>query len=325
MPSGITHMILSKVLKDGLFNKSKEDGGGKYTRAYHALQRNPGAFLVGSVAPDLPYISIGDDNIADCLHYTKTNEVPQRGFAEAANFVKVGKLEQAEALFCFNAGHFSHLVADGIMHPYVRDKVGDYKVAQVAHRTLEMKLDVLVALRYYDLEVKGTKFQNELDWINDCEFKEEIFTSFSGNISSVYNLFVARDKVEAWIIAMRWLFDVVAGDFPEWYSNHMGDKGKAIKDYNSVKKEEGILTNLDMPIDANKNKLSTNFTGIKDRKVHFFDDAVKKYFDVFPDMVLSAYESVFNGQGDVDIPAIDLDTGRSLKNNQLTEIPTLWS
>ncbi|OGW21644.1 MAG: hypothetical protein A3K09_04975 [Nitrospinae bacterium RIFCSPLOWO2_12_FULL_47_7] len=320
MPSGITHIILSKFVLDRISNKSKNDE--KYKNLPPILRRNLGAFILGSVAPDLPYISLGDGKVADDLHYIKTNEVPQCGFAEAAQLVKDGNTSRAEALFCFSAGHYSHLVADGLMHPYVRDKVGDYDVAKKPHRILEMKLDVLIARDHFGVEVNGTHFQDELDWIRDSKFKSEIFSSFAGNISNIYNCAVMPEDVKSWWSAMQTVFDAVEGEFPKWYRDLIGDHGCAFKNCEDIKGEEVELTTLDLPIDAATKGLATNFTGKKEKIT--IKNVIDKYFNIFPDRVISAYESVFDGQGDVQIPAINLDTGRSLDSKQLSDVPVFW-
>ena len=52
--------------------------------------------------------------------------------------------KQIRYAFCFFVGYIAHIVADGIIHPFIRDMVGDYHEHQEEHRVLEMKLDVLL-------------------------------------------------------------------------------------------------------------------------------------------------------------------------------------
>ena len=88
---------------------------------------------VGAIAPDLQYASTTDgdfffstqNDLADKFHYVDTNEVPLR----ALRMLKSRKSELSKKtiryMFSFYIGYISHLIADGIFHPFVRDKVGD--------------------------------------------------------------------------------------------------------------------------------------------------------------------------------------------------------
>lgn len=326
MPSGITHIILSKFALDRI----KDVKGGMPVAV---LRANPGAFLLGSVAPDLPYMSIFDGRIfesetevADDLHYRKTNEVPVRGLGETAAIVRSGGDPlHANALFSFYVGHCSHLIADGIIHPYVRDKVGDYEVAKKPHRVLEMKLDILLARRLYGTEVNEVSFQDELDWMRDCSFRDQIFTSFANGIRDVYGHDVKPEYVRGWASAIENVFGLAEGNFPKWYRDLMGDAGVAFKNYADLAPEANELAHLGMPIDAAKHGLSSNFSGQKE--VRYFEDVVEKYLSTFPAIVLSAYEAVFEAATDVSslLPAINLDTGRSLADARLSQTPVLWA
>jgi hypothetical protein len=108
-------------------------------------------------------------------------------------------------------------MADGLIHPYVRDKVGDYDVAKNEHRILEMKLDVFVARKFMDTEVNGIDFQDELDWIEDCKFKTEIFSSYSDLLNGNYGCMLNSEHVQHWVSAMQRVFSLAGGDFPKWY------------------------------------------------------------------------------------------------------------
>ncbi|MAF79233.1 MAG: hypothetical protein CME60_13810, partial [Halobacteriovoraceae bacterium] len=52
--------------------------------------------------------------------------------------------DQKDEAFSFFLGFASHVVADGVIHPFVRDKVGDYDNNATEHRLLEMRLDVIL-------------------------------------------------------------------------------------------------------------------------------------------------------------------------------------
>lgn len=296
------------------------------------LNSEKGLLFLGSVAPDLPYLSIatthalkGESAIADDLHYRKTTAVPLGGLKLAREAFERGDVGIARGLFSFYVGYCSHLVADGIVHPFVRDMVGEYAVAKNEHRTLEMKLDVLMVHKHYGTDLNGMRFQEDLSWIDDSEALSEVYRTYAELISKEYGHALAAEHVERWAGGISLLLDFAEGNFPRWYRNVLGDKGALYKDYEDIKPEVEALTKLRMPIDAEKMNLSANFMG-KD-VVSFFDDVVPRYFDVFPAIIEKAYGFVFKGQNlDPElIPLINLDNGRLLVENELTKTPSLWS
>lgn len=325
MPSGITHMLLSRTVLDNIADE-------KSGAILALLSREKGAFLLGSVAPDLPYLSVADSDlfsnqaaIADDLHYEHTNAVPLQGFLQATQQMELKNIKLAEALFAFYLGYCSHYMADGLVHPYVRDKVGNYDVAKNEHRILEMKLDVFVAQKFMGIEVNGIDFQDELDWIEDCEFKEEIFGSYSSLLNSIYGCKTESENVHHWVSAMKRVFSLAEGEFPKWYRDLLGNPGVVFRNYKDLENEVSACLTLQMPIDAEKNGLTSNF--LRKERVHFFDDVTKGFFDRFPLIIINTYEAVFEKREDIStlLPEINFDTGRLVADNQLSEKPILWS
>ncbi len=324
MPSGITHILLSRKVLDYITGVN-----GDAIRAL--LNRERGAFVLGSVAPDLPYLSIADfdllsneEKIADDLHIEHTNSVPLQGLLQARQQVEQKNTKLAEAIFAFYLGYCSHFTADCMIHPYVRDKVGDYIVAKKEHRILEMKLDVFVARKFMGTEVNGVSFQDELDWIEDCKLKVEIYGSYSGLLNIIYGCNMNAENVQGWVSAMQRVFSLAEGEFPKWYRGLLGDPGVVFKNYEDLASEEAACLLLKKPIDAEKNGLVSNF--MEKENVHFFDDVTKGYFDCFPLIIKKAYEAVFEGSGNIRdlLPEINFDNGRLVADNRLSEKPTLW-
>ena len=147
MPSGMTHILLVKNLQNVL-----PEGNPKFT-----LAAGRDFLSVGAVESDLPYASIADgdlffsdqSDLADKFHYQKTNQIglqAMRELRQEKNNLSATELRYA---FTFFLGYISHISADGIMHPFVRDKVGDYKDNKTAHRVLEMRLVSLPLKRVY--------------------------------------------------------------------------------------------------------------------------------------------------------------------------------
>lgn len=326
MPSGITHLVLSRFSLDRL-----DSFGESGRKARISIMSDLGPFYLGAVGPDLPYLSVADTQlfanqkeIADNLHYKKTNAVPLRGLLDAQQLALNGNIEKANVIFSFYVGYCSHLIADGLIHPYVRDKVGDYDVASGPHRILEMKLDVFVCRKLYGTDVNGTDIHDEINWMADCTFEDELYKHYADTINSIHGHNVDAGHVKRWKAAMDLVFELAEGEFPKWYRELLGDKGVTFKNYSDLKDEEEKVLNLGLPIDADKHQIKSNF--LSKSQVNFFDDVLPKYFELYPKAVVSAYNYVFNN-GTLDetlIPEIDLDTGRLLSNNTLSESPALW-
>ncbi|WP_413578565.1 zinc dependent phospholipase C family protein [Bdellovibrio sp. HCB290] len=324
MPAGFTHLAFARKSLDHLESESGKN-------AKDILDADIGLYLFGCVSPDIPYMGRFDGNpftnnkeVADDLHYRKTNEVPLLGLKAAKEAVKAGNEELAEALFSFYIGYTSHLIADGIVHPFIRDMVGDYEVAETEHRILEMKLDVLISKRLVGVEVNGVNLQKDLDYVNDSVQLSQVFQSFSTVIEQVHGHKLKPGKIEDLLKAMKTALDIAEGEFPSWYQLLGKHFGAAYLDEKKVVGEEATLVNLTFPIDAAEKGNLQNF--MKANKVNFFEHVMPRFFSTFPGLIEKAYDYVFNNGPEVTdlIPAINLDTGRSLANQDLNNKPVLW-
>jgi hypothetical protein len=320
MPSGITHILLARRLQDELTNATVKN----------IFAFGSDALIVGAVGPDLPYASIADSDLffssesplADRFHYEKTNQIPLQSL-ERVRFLKDQMDERPiYLLFSFFMGYISHIYADGIMHPFVRDKVGNYAQNKSAHRSLEMQLDVLLIEEFtkrsgFPLELNNTKIHNQLlDFYSDKEFRS-IIRVFSQIIYSVYNENYSVKKISGWIKGLYRLFAIAEGKLPKIYrvldANTFFFRNRADID------AEKVLI-LQEPIDREVNFL-------RKERIHFIDDCVSEFYNKFKLIAQKAYEYVFlNGEvlTEIDIPPIDLDTGRLLSHNNLDLIPELW-
>lgn len=324
MPSGITHMMISKRALDNL----ADDHEGKIS---DLLQQQSGLYIAGCVAPDLPYMTMMDLNvfskrteIADSMHYDKTNAVPLMGLEIAKNEFEAGRKETADALFAFYIGYCSHVIADGVVHPYVRDQVGDYSVAAKQHRALEMKLDVFIARELLGAETNKISFHDEISWIKDATHLELVCNSFASALKTIYNHDVTGVEVRKWLDVMQMIFDLATGDFPLWYQGVMKDLGATFSDLTTIENERAKILFLEMPIDAGPKGLPTNYMGVE--KVDFFKDVLPKYFELYHHLQIKAYQYVFENGPSPDslLPAMNLDTGRLLASESLTSKPALY-
>ncbi len=325
MPSGITHILFAKntLLQDLPPNLRL------------VLQSGIDFFQIGSVAPDLPYASIADDDfffttesdLADKFHYEKTYQVPIYALNELYNNKTKLTKKQIRYAFCFFMGYISHIVADGIIHPYIRDKVGDYHDHQEEHRVLEMKLDVLL----YDyltessgsaLNLNNTNLHDEL--LNPTFLPEIniVLGYFVKMIEKTYNKNYSENDILGWIKGLHRMFGIAEGEHPFIYKVIGIIDAFLFKDYSELRANKDEYLILTKPVDRDLNFL-------KKDKIHYFNDILPHYYSRLIPILKKSFNYIYM-DGDpiteLDIPGIDLDTGRPLAfNNDLDLIPTFWT
>lgn len=320
MPSGITHIFLTKKLQDELPDGKLKDN--------FALGSD--FLLTGAVGPDLPYASILDNDfffsnespLADRFHYEKTNLIPLESLKKIKSLKDEINEELHYKMFAFFMGYISHVFADGIIHPFVRDMVGNYSENKSAHRSLEMQLDVLLVEEFtkksgLSLELNYTNVHDEL--LNFTSYKEskEILKVFSNIIKDVYNEDYKSKKINGWIKGLYRLFAVAEGEHPRIYRN-LEANSFLYKNREDIDPEKVLI--LNKPKDRKSNFLNRD-------NVHFFNDCVSQYFKKFGLISQKAYDFVYQeGQmlTESDIPAINLDTGRLIAKDDLNETPEFW-
>ncbi len=327
MASGITHILLMKNLQQVLPVGSKIKR--KLAQARDILN-------VGAIAPDLPYASIADNDffltteseLADKFHYEKTNELPLKAFHYIRSIKNDKTKREINFLFSFFIGYVSHLIADGIIHPYVRDMVGDYNEHKEEHRVLEMQLDVL----YFEYITKHSGKPLNLNYTNLhdelANFEKEtypqtelVLKTFNGLINEVYNFNCSVNDLFGWVKGIYRMFSVAEGDHGI-YRNIPFVKPFLFPDLHELKENNKDILILTKPIDRDENFL-------KKDKIDFFDDCVPMFYEKFIPVLNKAYKFVYEDGAELtaeDVKGIDLDTGRDLAvNNDLNEIPLYWS
>ena len=320
MPSGITHILLTKKLLDEI-----PDSTLKYILA------DCSAFLtIGAVAPDLPYASIADidtfllrqSGLADKFHYDKTNQIPFSSLDKLKSLKDTIEEEVHYQMFSFFLGYISHVVADGIFHPFIRDKVGNYAQNKAAHRSLELQLDVLY-YRFvtknsgYPLELIYTDIQKELLNYKSSPEWEKTFQIFSQLITDVYGVKDTVENIEAWTQGLDTMFTLAGGTHLEIIRKQEANsfQFKNSEDINAPR--DLILTK---PVDRDVNFLHID-------KIDYFQDCVPMFFKKFVTIAQRAYSFIFENGSQLtedDIPAINLDTGRLITDDNLDLIPEFW-
>ena len=326
MASGITHILLMKCIDDKIEN----------TRLKNILASSIDFLQVGAIAPDLPYASILDDDyffstqseLADKFHYDDTNEIPLRALRMLKKRKNSFSIKTFRYMFSFYIGYISHLIADGIIHPYVRDMVGDYKENQTAHRKLEMELDVLffnyiTRFSGHPIELNYSNIHDELINFYTDFYPETkaVVESFSKLIFEVYKWDCPPEEILSWVKGLHRMFGVAEGNHPAIYKKVGFVNDFLFSNYDElIEKYDNILT-LIKPKERKDNFL-------KKPKVHFFDDCIPQFYKKFIPVLNKSYQYVFNSGPEPtaeDISRIDLDTGRDLASNSLDNLPSYWS
>ncbi|MFA9370986.1 MAG: zinc dependent phospholipase C family protein [Labilibaculum antarcticum] len=320
MASGLTHILLTKKLQDKFSDGVLKD----------VLAMCADSFQVGAVAPDLPYASIADNDfflsnespLADNFHYRKTNQIPLQALKKLRSLKGQIDEEIHFHMFSFFLGYISHVLADGIIHPFVRDKVGEYEGNQAEHRSLEMQLDVL----FMEELTKKTGLTSELNYSNlHDELKNfpEIVGStmiieiFSDLIKEIYNEEYPVEKIVGWIEGLHTMFEIAEGDHPRFY-RILKSNSFTYRNRTDINRQKAVI--LNKPVDREINFLKVN-------EVDFFNDCIPHYYRKFVEIAQKAYEYVFEDGielNEKDIPLINLDTGRLADDNNLDLIPEFW-
>lgn len=299
------------------------------------LQSGRDFLQVGAVGPDLPYVSIVDGDLffstqselADKFHYEKTNQLILKAFNEIKKIPGTSANKEKRLIFSFYLGFASHIIADGIIHPFVRDKVGNYHKNQTAHRVLEMQLDVLLfhhltKKSHAPLNLNYSNIHDELINFNNDFYPEVnlVLKLFSRLISEVYNLNYNVSLINNWIKELHSMFGVAEGEHPKIYRISGFTDDFLHIDYNDLHNKYKSILTLSKPVDSNYNFLKKN-------QIHYFDDCLPHFYNTFIPLANKCYDYIFNNKGELtdnDIPPINLYTGRNLRSNNLDSIPILW-
>jgi len=280
---------------------------------------------VGAVTPDLPYASIADKDLfftkqthlADDFHYKKTNEIPLKVWP----LLKDASLTDDERYYAFSffLGYCSHVVADSIVHPFVRDMVGNYQGNETEHRRLEMKMDVLFYNDYMGgIELKYSDLHDELKNIGDRKETKKIITILKDLIIEVYGKTFTVKKIMGWLGGLHLLFDIALNPHLRIFRHFDAFLYHNADDLLADKEKTLLLTDA---VGREKNFLNG-------KSVHFLKDCVPRYYKTFIPTANKAYEYVYNNGPEVtdkDLPATNLDTGRLLPDgDNLDLMPVYW-
>ncbi|WP_027714115.1 zinc dependent phospholipase C family protein [Desulfuromonas sp. TF] len=332
MPSGISHMLLSRYLPV------------EADRPYsHKMRANTRYFQIGSIAPDLPYASVTDNDfldsdseLANIFHFTSPgqapslapNRLPLMGLEQVKTFIENGADKRGcDAFFWFLVGYASHLIADGVCHPYVMDKVGRYEGSNKAvHRALEMGIDVLLFKHFtgdrgHAIEAGYARMDTYIKGFNDLKYSNMVCNHFANLIESIYGRGVQPEEIAGWVEGMARLFCLSTGRWPNWFRTLDATRPFVFREIADLDGQEDDYLALERP-----RFWDENFLG-RDR-IHFFEDCLPRFNEKMIDFMEKAWAFVYEsgpGLGENDLPAYSLDTGRPVANfDDIAIIPSQW-
>lgn len=293
---------------------------------------------VGFDTPDLPYLSILDEKLtedeaflADYFHYNHTDQIVNEGLDRIKK--ADDNLDARSAKFAFIAGYASHVIVDGVFHPFVRDKVGDYNAGnQSKHRILEMQIDVFLMKHLYGLELNTSGIQDTLTQHKSLRYHKQAIELFYELIKHAYDREpnyiekrgqISISRIEMWIQAMHKSLNFAEGEFPHFYRKVMSNFGVAYSELKDIESKSEVILNLGKPVDASIHNLTDNFLQ-QNKTINFFDDVYPTCLRRVSTYWAEAFDYVFRDKAKPVFPAINLDNGRLLSQSQLTEIPYYW-
>lgn len=332
MPSPISHILLTRNLPLG-----------DNCRYINYKRSNNTYFQLGSIGPDIAYGAITDDDlleneneVANLLHFTEKNQDESLSPDKfPLTFLKKAKNEldrdsgkrKFDALFWFFAGYSSHIIADGIFHPFVMDKVGRYEGENKAHhRALEIGIDILLMKHYtqksgHEIEACYSGIDTLIYNIKNLKHKSTIFSEYSQILAEIYSEKHGPDEIEGWTIGLSRLFCLCSGSWPKWFRNLTITDAYVFRKIEDLEGKENDYLILEKPKYWDKNFLNQdNFHFIHDG-IPQFNKKMKKYLD-------TVYSFIYEDGPEIterDLPAFSLDTGRPVEDPDNIEItPTLW-
>ena len=332
MPSGISHMLLSRYLP------VNED------RPYLNKQRfNLRFFLVGSIAPDLPYASLTDNNfldsdseIADLFHFAHTgqnpdqapNRLPLLGLERVKTYLEQGADKRGcDAFFWFLVGYASHVIADGVCHPFVMDKVGRYEGSNKAeHRALEMGLDVLLFKHFtgdsgHAIEAGYARMDSFIKGFNELKSSDIVCHHFAGLIESVYGVGARPAEIRGWVAGISRLFCLATGRWPAWFRNLDLTRPYVFREIDDLDGHED-----DYLVLQGAKCWDGNFRGME--RVNFLIDCLPRFNTLMAAFLYKAWAYVYEAgpaPDAVDLPACSLDTGRPVGDfDNVALVPSFW-
>lgn len=203
MSGGYTHITLAQLAIEEVRNRRE---GLLHDDAKRALGYWKKYCIVGSVAPDYPYLDVLDSSScawADAMHKGHAVALLRNGVVKIRDMADDNVRQKCMAwLFGFAA----HIATDGTIHPVVNLKVGPYEKNKTKHRRCEMSQDVYAHSRLnmgvleFNRQI-STNVDDTSDIGNQNRMDADIVHLWQEVLTGVYTL--DFPKVHDWHVAMR--------------------------------------------------------------------------------------------------------------------------
>jgi hypothetical protein len=205
MAGAFTHLIISDI--------AKSQGAVLGNSLKVLLNRHYPFLFLGSVSPDLPYLSLktGDVNWADVMHYEKTNSIAISGHKVLKDKWHT-RAAADEAKFAWLMGYISHLVADATIHPVVQAIVGDYEEHKTEHRLCEMSQDSLIYHLKRNDDIRYTEFSDMIRFCRETEHFDEVLDFWKNLITANYEEKAEEPHPKLWFTTYAEAIDSAEGD-----------------------------------------------------------------------------------------------------------------
>ena len=140
MAGGYTHITIAQLA----IAEAQRQQDWLHHEAMQSLLRWKKFVIIGSIAPDYPYMDFADSNSTEW-----SNVMHSRG---SLDFLRSGvrlvrsmeETDKRQKCLAWLLGFAAHVVADTVVHPIVNIKVGPYEENKVRHRRCEMSQDVYI-------------------------------------------------------------------------------------------------------------------------------------------------------------------------------------
>jgi len=168
--------------------------------------------FLGSVGPDLPYLSYetGNVNWADVMHYEKTNSVFETGYA-VLKTSWTARTANEEAKFVWLMGYLSHLVTDATIHPVVQAIVGPYAQNKDKHRICEMTEDSVIYNIHRNGDIRYTEFSEMIGFCGESKVFDKVMDFWKDQIILNYSEKNEEPHPSRWFTTYKEAIDLAEG------------------------------------------------------------------------------------------------------------------
>ncbi len=216
MAGAFTHFVICDVAK----RKRQAIG----TPLWQLLNKHSEFLYLGSVSPDLPYLSFktGKVHWANVMHHEKTNSIAISGYDELRRAWNA-RTEAEEIKLAWLFGYASHLIADATIHPVVQAIVGVYEQNKEEHRICEMTQDSLIYyMKKNEADIAYAEFSAILKHCKNSEHFDKLMQFWKEHVVLNYEDKGEEPDTKLWFTTFTSAIDVAEGSpAARFFSRHI--------------------------------------------------------------------------------------------------------